>query len=198
MRLKDHRLLAALVEFIKAEVAYCREHEIARLAAIDLCLPHQALVNQAGEAVNYVTFQALSSATLGLHQAFGGIEGAAASENSKTAEKRLLLRAEEVVAPGNGSIESLLAGGEVSRPAAQELEAPLQALQDGLRREELGTSGCKLYSEGEAVEASTDFGYRSGILPGEGEIRTHCLGAVHEEGDRRDRAERGRTKLGLA
>jgi hypothetical protein len=51
-----------------------------------------------------------------------GVERAAADEDGESAEQRLLLRREQVVAPGDSGAERLLTERQIARAAAQELE----------------------------------------------------------------------------
>ena len=54
------------------------------------------------------------------------LEAAAADEDRQAAKQRLLVRLEQVVAPGDGVAQRLLAGRRVARAARQQLESTLE------------------------------------------------------------------------
>ena len=96
----------------------------------------------------------------------------------------MLVGAKEIVAPGYGVAEGLLAYGQVLRAAGQQLQSALQAREHCLRREQLAARGGKLYRQGQPVQPDAYLGYGWGVLVGDGEIGLDC----HRPGDEESHA----------
>src|SRR5262245_7042178 len=67
---------------------------------------------------------------------FRGLQAKASREDPQAPEHHLLSSIEQVVAPGDGVPQGLLALREVPRTAHEEPEPPVQTRQDGVRRQE--------------------------------------------------------------
>ena len=102
---------------------------------------------------------------------FDSVHSAAAYEDGKEREEVLLRRVEEVIAPGYGVVEGALAVGEIERAAGEEGKAMLKTGEEGIGREEAQAGGGQFEGEGQTVQASAYFGYRSGVARREGETR---------------------------
>ncbi len=101
----------------------------------------------------------------------------------------MLFREEEVVGPGDGVAEGLLAAGEIAGAGSQELETAGETGSEGLGREDLDTGGGELNGEGETVEAGADLGDGGGVGLGQGEGWIGRADAGEEEGNRRGRGQ---------
>src|SRR5207253_60618 len=86
----------------------------------------------------------------------GGLERAAAGEDTESDERDALLRAEQVVAPVDGRREGLLPCGRVSRAGREQVGLALEPLQDLSRREQLRAGRGKLDRERQPVEPGAD------------------------------------------
>ena len=125
-------------------------------------------------------------------------------EDGEAREERLLVGAEQVVAPVDRRAERLLARGQVARAAGEEVEALLEPGEQRLRGEQLGARGGELDREREAVEADADLGDRGRVRVRHGEVGLDGAGALDEERDRlvlrerRDRRAGARGRAGRA
>ena len=137
------------------------QHREARLAVGLFLLAEQAVVDQRREPGEDV---------LAAADGLGGVERAAAGEDGEAREERLLVRAEQVVAPVDRRAERLLAGGQVARAAGEEVEALLEPREQRLRREQLRARGRELDRERQPVEADADLGDRGRVRVREGEV----------------------------
>ena len=64
----------------------------------------------------------------------GGLEREAAREDAQAAEQRLLVRVEKVVAPGDRRVQRLLSRRQVGCAVLEERQAPVQPLEERVRR----------------------------------------------------------------
>ncbi len=118
-------------------------------------------------------------------------------EDGEAREERLLVGAEQVVAPVDRRAERLLARGQVAWAAGEEVEALLEPGEQRLRREQLRAGGGELDREREAVEADADLGDRGRVRVRHGEVGLDGAGAFDEERDRlvlRERRDRGQVR----
>ena len=90
---------------------------------------------------------------------------------------------EEVVAPGDGAPERLLAFGQVARPGRQQCQLVLQPRAQRVRREELDPGSGKLDGEWHPVEPRGDGGNRRRVLVRDMEVRTDRGRAGDEQPD---------------
>src|SRR5436190_5374921 len=132
--------LAPLVETLEPVVADRLEHPEA-LAR----MPDEALLDERFEHVE------ISSGHL-----LGCFERAAPGEDGETREELLLVLVEQFVAPLDRGPERLLARVGVTR-AAEEVEAPGEAVEDLRRRKDVRTRRGKLDGKRQVVERSTEF-----------------------------------------
>ena len=110
--------LAACLESLERVRADRLEHREARLAVGLLLLAEQAVVDQRRQARQEPVAAA---------DRLGGLERAAADEDGEAREQRLLVGAEQLVAPVDRRAQRLLALGQVARAAGEELEAAARA-----------------------------------------------------------------------
>ena len=134
--------------------------------------------------------------TIAAADGLGRGERAAAGEDGEAREERLLVGAEQVVAPVDRRAERLLAGGQVARAAGEEVEALLEPGEQRLGREQLRTRGGELDRERQAVEADADLGDRRRVRVRDREVGLHGPGALDEERDRVVLRERRRARAG--
>ena len=80
------------------------------------------------------------------------------AKTARRAKSVCSLGAEQVVAPVDRRAQRLLAGRQVARPGAEEVEALLEPGEQRLGREQLRASGRELDRERQAVEADADLG----------------------------------------
>ena len=88
---------------------------------------------------------------------FCGFQCAATGEDGQRAEDSLLLCGQQVIAPGDGRAQSLLAGVGVSA-ASQQVEAVGEAVKDLCWRERLRAGGGELDRERKVVEPGAELG----------------------------------------
>ena len=108
---------------------------------------------------------------------FGGGEGERAREDGDAGQQPAGVLVEQVVAPLDRGSERSLALVRVPRPAREERQRRLEAVQEPLRPEELRARGRQLEREGQAVEAPADR-LDGGIRPELGPDRSRAL---HEQ-----------------
>ena len=75
------------------------------------------------------------------------------AKKSEAAKEGLLTGREEVVAPGNGVAECLLAGREIPRASREHRQPVFEMLEEQCRRKELDSGRCQFDSERQAIEA---------------------------------------------
>ena len=111
----------------------------------------------------------------------GRLERECRREDREQTEERLLLLAQELIAPLDHPRERALALSEPLRPAAEKVEAMPEAVCDLPRRQAPGARGRQLEGQREAVEAATDLGDRPQRGLVQLELATHRARAVDEE-----------------
>ena len=99
------------------------------------------------------------------------VEVAAAGEDRQPVEQQPAAVVEQVVAPGDGATERLLARRQVARAGGQDVELVLQAGEDRVGRQELDPGRGKLDRQGHPVEPRADRGDGRGVVVGHGEAR---------------------------
>ncbi len=131
--------------------------------------------------------QRVQEREVGVCDGGGGLGGRAAGEDGEGAEGALLLGDEQVVAPGDGGEQGVVAG-VVLAAAGQELEVAVEGAQELCRGVEVGSRGRQLERERERVEALAERGHVlvGGVEGGVGEAR-----ALAEELDPLGLGERG-------
>jgi hypothetical protein len=92
------------------------------------------------------------------------VERATADEYAEPREEGLLLRAEQAVAPLDGVAQRLLAIGQITCAALEEIQVVRQAREQRLRREEADSRGRQFNRERQPIQPATDLGDRGGVL----------------------------------
>ena len=129
MRQADDIPVAAGVELLQGELADRLQHPEARLPLSTLGLANEALVDERGERGKNV------EPVAGCISGLGRLQRPAAGEDRQPAKQRLLAGREQVVAPGDGVAQRLLARGQVAGAAGQQRQAPVQPRQQRRRRQ---------------------------------------------------------------
>ncbi len=119
--------LTAPLELLEGERPNRLQHPEPNLVGRVSATSEQALVNQGGDAPQHVH----PGATGRRNYPLGRVQGEASGEDGKAPEQCLLLRRQEVVAPGHRVPHRVLAIGEVARSAGQHLETVGQAREQG-------------------------------------------------------------------
>ena len=88
-----------------------------------------------------------SNRSPGLHQRLGRGEGPTAGEHPQSTKQHPFAGSEQVVAPGNGTAQRLLPRGKIPGTTGQQGQAPLEPLQQRLRRQHLDARGRQLDRE---------------------------------------------------
>ena len=83
------------------------------------------------------------------------MEGAATDKDRESPEEPVLLLSEEVVAPGYGVAQGLLARWHIAGPACQELEPLGKSCQQGLRGEQGDAGGSQFNRQRQPIKAAT-------------------------------------------
>ena len=170
----DVLVLAGLGQAFERELAHGLEQVKARDPVL-LAAGEEALVGQRRQAVQRVD--------AGVRGDLGGrLLGEAAREHAEPSEERLLVGAQEVVAPGERGAQRLLASGQVAPLAREQGQRLIEARQHRLRRQDARPRGGQLDGQGEAIQAAADLRDRGVILGVDAEVRTHLLGALLEQG----------------
>src|SRR5439155_15452376 len=117
---------------------------------------------------------------------FDRVGRAPAHEYGQAPEEGLFVGVEQVVAPGDGSPEGALAGGQVLRAPGQQFQPGprLRALQppkDRLRWEEFDAGGGQLYGEGQPVQPAADLRHGRRAFRVKSEIGPDGQGALNEQ-----------------
>ena len=123
--------LATYGQPVQAELPHGLQQGIARLASRVLSLAQQTFIDERAHPLQDV--QIAGSIGDGLDR----LQRASAGEDRKPAEEGLLMWGEQIMTPGDGVTQCLLAGWGVSRPAREYLEAIAEALEERLGWEEL-------------------------------------------------------------
>ncbi len=120
------------------------------------------------------------------------------AEDSEPGEELLLVRAEQVVAPGDRVAERPVPVGKVAGPTAEELEPLVEEREHRLGRQQLRPGGRQLQGERQVVEARADVLDGFAVRLRQREARVGSLRAIDEERDRVVQVERVDRVLPLA
>ena len=145
--------LATGFQLLQPILAHRLQHAEARLALDSLLLAQQTLVDQRGHAGEDI------ERPIRTRHRLRRLDRAAAGKDRQPAEEDLLLRGEQIVAPGDGIAHRLLACRQGAGAARQERQALLQPLQQGLRREDFDPRGGQLDGQRQPVEPGADLGH---------------------------------------
>jgi hypothetical protein len=110
------------------KLAHAFKHEIAGFRGIPRRDPKEAFVGQRSDRVEEVDLA-------GPCDRFGRLEREAADEDGEPAKQRLLDRRKQIVAPGDGVPNGLLARWLIAGTAGQLWHAPFQAREQGGERQ---------------------------------------------------------------
>jgi hypothetical protein len=174
--LPDELQLVALLESLEGELADRGQAAEPRLASAGLGAQDEALVDQGGQGIEDLD----AERAIGIADRLGRLQRPAAHEHGQAPEQRLLGRREQVVAPGDGAAQRLVARRHVTCPAGQEAQALREARQDRLRLEQLHARRGQLDGQRQAVEPTADLRDRRRILVRGREVRSDGLGADDE------------------
>ena len=174
------RLLPAGRQTFQSVFADRIQHHEARFPFSALDALQQALVHQRSHAVQPIHLQI----ALGVAHGFHRLQSAAAHKNRKSAEEHLFAHTQQTIAPVDCAAQSLLPGGQVPRPAGQQLQAALQAGLHGGRREQLDAGRGQFDGERQAVQAGTNGRHRRRIFLVHLKIGLDRPGALDEQSHR--------------
>ncbi len=139
--------------------------------------PQQALVDEGGDPLKWVEGEVADRGDHGL----GCVQIEPTGEDGQTAEQRLFLGSEEVVAPGNRRAERVLAGRGIQAAAGQEAETIREPRQQRLGREDIDPSGGQLDGQGQAVQPPAGLGDGPGVGFVEGKLRPSCTRPLRKQ-----------------
>ena len=176
------------VEALDREGSDRLEHEESWIAVRVVLRADQALLRQRCQDVEDVHGLALLA---GDADGLGRVEGPAAHEHAESLEELALRLVEQVVAPGDGRPERLLARRQVARSTREERQTIAESRQDGLRAQEAKAGRRELDRQRQAVEPCRDLGDGRGVLVGDLEVRAGRDGSLDEQADRGVLRQRG-------
>ncbi len=160
----DRASLAALLQPLQRELADRLQHPVPGLAVERLLLPQQALLDQRLDAVQDHQVERRQRDRRGARarriagtDRLGGLQGAA-PEDGQPPEQRLLVRRQQVVAPGDGVAQGPLAGRQVARAAGQQRQPALHPLEHRPRRQRPDAGGGQLDRQRQPVQPLADLG----------------------------------------
>src|ERR1700716_2334468 len=148
--------------------------------------PHQALayqLRQDGQGIS------AGSAWTAVHP-FHCRCGETTREDATRSKNKLLTWREQVVAPGDGRLERLMAGRQIALNGPQKRSACLQPLQNGRWSKDRRLSRGQLDREWQAIQANTDLGDGRQDLVAELEGCPPRPSSLAEQHDRRDLADK--------
>src|SRR6266567_2846577 len=156
------------------------KHAEAWIPSFLLCLLHEALVDQRGNRMQHISLVIASTLTYRLYR----FQCAATDEDREPPEEPLLFALQQVVAPGDGVAQRLLACWHVSGLACQDLQPLTQPSEQCLGWKQFDASRCQLYCQRQSIQAYTDLRHctrsgRSELEGGQGRTST-----LQEEGCR--------------
>jgi hypothetical protein len=170
----DLVLVLALVKPLEGIFANRLEHPEPRLVEDRSLRSDQAAIDQRGEPVEGCRAR----------HCLGAVGAKAAGERREGREQRLLLGAEQVVAPLDGGAERAvpLRHGRVRR--LQHVEPAAETTQDRTRSEQVDPCGGQFECERQAVQADAQLGDRVSVFAGQFELGSSRLCPLDEERDR--------------
>ncbi len=101
------------------------------------------------------------------------------------AEEALFFSIQQVITPGDGVPQGLLARRPVPPTTGQEFQALFQAGQHGARRQELNPGSGQLDRQGQPIQPGADLGHGKRRLGCELKVRLDRLGALDKQLDGR-------------
>ena len=110
---------------------------------------HEALINQPGQTGEDIVVRWIRD---GLRR----LDRPAAGEDAEAGKEHLLLRGQQIVAPGDSGADGLLPCRGIPRSSAELQQSRRQPLQECGGREETRPRGGQFYGQRETVETATD------------------------------------------
>ena len=151
------------------------QHPEAWLAAGQGLRPDEAVVQQRLDAGDHIELEVAGD---GLR----AVQREAPDKDAEAREERLLLRAEEVVAPLDRCAQRPVPRGHAgTRLGLQDVESHAEALEDVARREQLDSSGGEFECQREPVQADAELGDSVCVELGELEVGSHVACASDKE-----------------
>ena len=169
--------LVALREAFERELADRDEHAESRLA-VDLRLPHQAVLDESAEHVENVAGAELLGRAADLLDLR---EHPAAREDRQPREELALCGVQQIPAPGDRAAKGALSLRQITSGRGEHVEALAELRQHRLRREHLDARRRELDRERQPVEPVTDLGDGARVLGRHAEVRADPFRAVDEE-----------------
>src|SRR5688572_20520550 len=115
-------------------------------------------VDQRGERGQYID---LEIGDVG-NDRFDRLQRGPTNEDAELTEERLLVGIEQVVAPGDGVADGLLAGRKIAGAAGKQGKAWFQVTQQHIRRKVSGAYSGQLDSERQSFQAAANLDHRRG------------------------------------
>ena len=135
----------------QAQPGSCARRLTGPRVRLDLA-PDEAVVDQRLQTVEGLDRQPAT----GRADGDGRLDGAAPGEDGQAPEQGPLVHGQQVVAPGDGRFQRLVALGQIARAAGEQGQGAGEAGQDVLGREQAGTGGGQLDGQRQSVEAPAD------------------------------------------
>ena len=121
----------------------------------------------------------------------GCLDRKATRQRAETAEHALLVRAEQLITPGDRRIDRLLAFGEIARADGREQDIVRESAKQILRRQHFDPRGRQLERERQGIEPSTNRRHGGAVRGREAKVRLHVPHPFHEEPHRGSAREIG-------
>ena len=187
MRTSGIRRLPGFAQPLESKLTDRLEHRQPRRSIGRILSPHQAVVYERRAFLEPVTGVVWSC----IEQHGGIVQAAAANEDGKASEHRLLTRFEQVVAPRDGMTQALVPDGPIAAVCLQQVEPTIQPRQHGPWREQLDAGGCQLDRQRQPIEPCADLDDRVSVIAN-GDVRADGEGAIDEQRRRGIAAQRAR------
>src|SRR6266536_101047 len=161
------RTLAARFEPVQPVLTDRFQHPESWLHISDRFLSHQILVQQRGDAIQYINAQI----GVRIAERFGNRHGPSRHKRGEPPEEPLLGLVEQIMAPGDRAEQRLLTNGEIPRPTRQQWEPPTEPRQQRLWREQLTSSRRQLDGERQPIQPDASLRYGRGVPLGKRKVR---------------------------
>jgi hypothetical protein len=126
----------------------------------------------------------------------GGSDRESTRQRAESAERALLIGAEQLIAPGDGRIHRLLTFGKIARADRREQDVLLKALEQTVEREQLGPWRRELERERQSVEPPANRRHRGAVARREPKVRLHVANTFREQPHRRTSRQIRRRRSG--
>ncbi|CAN5583583.1 hypothetical protein BH24CHL9_BH24CHL9_03660 [soil metagenome] len=176
----DEPGLGGLLEALQGVLADGRQHPEARVGVIRAVHPEQALLGQGEESVKDVAAEVLRRTADGLDLR----ERRASRDDREPLEQASVRRVQQVVAPGDGAAQGLLAGRPVPWAAREHGKGVVEPGPERLHGEHPQACCGQLDGQGQTVKTGDDVGDGRCVGIVHCEVRAHREGTLDEEADR--------------